>query len=168
MTEDEINIKVKEWLIANGYMYKGVCNPSPKLISKRQKAIHKTTQSGGSTNNNHLDGIILKNIGYGQVCVPDGTRSVLIDHTGHKDHPTIDLIWIEAKGSDVGMSKLLEGFSRMAYAVYHGGGRGLLACPTAEFELLFSQKLFLRAIGVASERSLGLFDGEAGRTEWIC
>lgn len=142
MTENEINLKVKEWLISNGFAYKGVLNAKPKKEAYEN--------------------------GYGQVCVPDGNRCVLIDHTGHKDYPVVDLIWIEAKGSGVGMSTLLEGFSRMAYAVYHGGGRGLLACPTAEFELLFAQRLFLKAIGVASERSLGLFDGETDKVEWLC
>jgi len=142
MTENEIDHKVKEWLLSNGYKYKGILNTRPK-----EKA-----------NPN----------GYGQIPAPDSTRNVLIDHQGIKDYPTVDLIWIESKGSGVGMSTLLEGFSRMAYAVYHGGGRGLLACPTAEFELLLSQRHFLKAIGVASERSLGLFDGESDRVEWLC
>lgn len=141
MTENEINEKVREWLTKQGFIYKGVLNTKPKEDADSN--------------------------GYSQIAVPDGTRNVLIDHTGHKDHPTIDLIWIEAKGSGVGMSALLEGFSRMAYAVYHGAGKGLLACPAAEFEMMFAQRDFLRAIGIASERSLGLLDGETGRVEWL-
>jgi len=140
MTENEINEKVREWLTQRGYSYKGVLNTKPK--------------EGANSN------------GYGQVVVPDGTRNVLIDHTGHRDRP-VDLIWIEAKGSGVGLSMLLQGFSRVGYAVYHGGGKGLLACPTAEFEMMFAQREFLKAIGIASERSLGLLDGETGRVEWL-
>jgi len=140
MTENEINEKVKEWLTSQGYVYKGVLNAKPK--------------EGANPN------------GYGQVAVPDGTRDVLIDHTGHKDRP-VDLIWIEAKGSGIGLSMLLQGFARVGYAVYHGGGRGLLACPATEFDTMFAQRDFLKAIGVASERSLGLLDGESGRVEWL-
>lgn len=140
MTENEINEKVLCWLLANQYKYKGVLNNRPK--------------EGANPN------------GYGQIAIPDGTRNVLIDHQGVKDRP-VDLIWIEAKGSGVGLSMLLQGFSRVGYAVYHGGGKGLLACPTAEFELMFAQKGFLKTIGIASERSLGLLDGETGRVEWL-
>ena len=140
MTENEINEKVKEWLTRNGYSYKGVLNSAPD-------------KKADST-------------GYGQVPVPDGTRSVLLDHQGVNDREH-SLIWIEAKGSKVGMSMLLQGFARVSYACYHGAGRGLLACPTTEFEMMFAQKNFLRAIGVASERSLGLLDGESGKVEWL-
>ena len=145
MTENEINTKTKEWLETKGYKYKGVLNSRPK----------------GELNA----------VGYGQIPVPDGAdeaRRVLIDHQGIKNHPHIDLIWVEAKGSGVGMSKLLEGFSRMAYAVYHGGGKGLLACPTDEFNMMSAQRDFLRAIGIASERSLGLLDAGSSRVEWLC
>ena len=141
MTENEINERVRDWLTGQGFVYKGVLNMKPK----------------DSANSN----------GYGQVAVPDGTRNVLIDHTGHKDHPIIDLIWIEAKGSGVGMSMLLQGFSRVGYAVYHGGGKGLLACPTTEFEMMLDRGDFLRAIGIASERSLGLLDAEKKEVYWL-
>jgi len=141
MTENDINECVRRWLTQNGYTYKGVLNARPKDKADAN--------------------------GYGQVPVPDGTRCVLIDHTGHKDHPIVDLVWVEAKGSGVGMSMLLQGFARVAYAVYHGGGRGLLACPATEFGMMTAQGDFLRAIGIASERSLGLLDGETGQVEWL-
>jgi hypothetical protein len=140
MTENEINERVKQWLLLSGYSYKGVLNIKPKRHANQN--------------------------GYGQIPCPDGTRQVLIDHQGVKDRP-IDLIWIEAKGSGVGMSMLLQGFSRVGYAVYHGGGKGLLACPTAEFEMMFTQRDFLKAIGLACDRTLGLLDGETYDVCWL-
>ena len=142
---ESLNIKVREWLLDQGYSYKGVLNARPKKSTKPS--------------------------GFGQVPVPDrlkdnGSTAVLIDHQGIKNRP-VDLIWIEAKGSGVGMSQLLEGFSRMAYAVYHGGGRGLLAIPTVEFEMMFTQRTFLGAIVISAERPLGLLDAENRRVEWL-
>lgn len=143
MTENEINERVKDWLVGQGFTYKGVLNGKPKEDARPD--------------------------GYGQVSVPDGNaRSVLIDHTGHKDYPVVDLVWVEAKGSGVGLSMLLQGFVRVAYACYYGAGRGLLACPAVEFGMMFAQKDFLRAIGIASERSLGLMDAEKEEIRWLC
>lgn len=140
MTEDEVNISCKHWIESQKFKYKGVLNTKPKTEYEPN--------------------------GYGQVPVPDGNRQVLLDHQGIKDSP-IDLIWIEAKGSDVGMSQLLEGFTRMAYAVYHGGGKGLLAVPSNEFNQMKEQVGFLKAIGVASERQLGLLDAETMVVHWL-
>lgn len=108
----------------------------------------------------HYKGIL--NRGKGQVPVPDGTRSVLIDHQGTKDNP-IDLIWVEAKGSGCNLSELLEGFIRVAYAVWHGAGRGLLAAPAKEVAILRKQKDFLASIS----SGLGLLDVESGDALWI-
>lgn len=153
MTENEINLSVKSWLLSNGFKYKGVLNT-------------KNNTGTNPVSTQPIEGVVPKDVGFGQVPVPDGTRNVLIDHTGHKDRP-VDLIWVEAKGSGVGLSALLQGFARVAYACYHGSGRGLLACPTTEFEMMFAQKDFLRAIGIASERSLGLLDAERGEVYWL-
>jgi hypothetical protein len=133
MLEDEVNLVCKKWLEANNYKYKGILNTRPN--------------SKANVN------------GYGQVPIPDGYKQVLIDHCGINDKER-NLIWIEAKGSDVGMSQLLEGFIRMAYACYHGGGKGLLAIPHEEFNQMKEQEGFLKAIAIASEKQLGLFDTE--------
>lgn len=103
------------------------------------------------------------NVGLGQVPVPDGTRQVLLDHQGVKDNP-IDLVWIEAKGSGVNLSQLLEGFIRVVYGVFHGGGNGYLAIPHAEYEKLLEQKDFLKAIAesVNGKGTMGLLDAEKG------
>lgn len=124
MTEDEVNIRCKEWLLAKGFTYKGILNK-----------------------------------GRGQVPVPDGNRQVLLDHQGIKDKP-IDLVWIEAKGSGVNFSELLEGFTRTVYAIFHGGGIGYLATPHKEFSKLLEQKEFLKAVAhsVNGKGTMGLLD----------
>lgn len=101
------------------------------------------------------------NKGLGQVPVPDGTRNVLIDHQGFRDDLP-DLVWVEAKGSDLNLSQLLEGFIRVTYAVFEGGGRGYLATPHKEFELLVERRDFLKAIAysVNGRGQMGLLDVE--------
>lgn len=128
MTEDEVNLKVKEWLENHSYHYKGILNK-----------------------------------GLGQVPVPNGTRNVLIDHQGFRDD-IADLIWVEAKGSDLNLSALLQGFIRLNYAVYQGGGTGYLAIPHREFKLLLEQKDFLQAVAesVNGKGQIGLLDIERG------
>ena len=129
MTEDEVNIKVKDWLVNQGYHYKGVLN-----------------------------------VGKGQISVPDGSRQVLIDHQGIKDNP-IDLIWIEAKG-EAGMSTLLQGFIRVQYAVYHGGGTGFLAVPHTQYKQMLEQKEFLNSVSEAvnGRGQVGLLNVEKNMT----
>lgn len=126
MSENEVNLKVKEWLEKQGYHYKGILNK-----------------------------------GKGQVAIPDGNRQVLLDHQGIKDSP-IDLVWVEAKGSGVNFSGLLEGFIRTVYAIYHGGGDGFLATPHAEYQKLLEQKDFLEAVALAvnGKGTMGLLDVE--------
>jgi len=106
------------------------------------------------------------NTGLGQVPVPDGIRQVLIDHQGHKDRP-VDLCWVEAKGSGVGFSMLFQGLIRVIYAVYHGGGKGLLAIPEEEYELLLKQRQFLEAVVRSSERVMGLLNADSGEIIWF-
>lgn len=163
MTEDEVNIHCREWLISKGYKYKGILN---------EKALYHNTQKGRlidntkgqltepnviHTNYNNKDN------GFGQVPVPDGTRSVLIDHQGFRDDIP-DLVWIEAKGSGLNLSALLEGFIRVNYAVYEGGGRGYLATPHKEFELLLERREFLEAVSRSTNGKgiMGLLDAEGG------
>lgn len=130
MTEDEVNIRCREWLQNRSFKYKGILN-----------------------------------VGLGQVPVPDGGegRSVLLDHQGFSDR-TKELVWIEAKGSDVNFSQLLEGFIRVGYGVFHGGGKGYLAIPHNEYEKLLEQKDFLEAVAesVNGKGTMGLLDAERG------
>lgn len=142
MTEEEVNILVKVWLLSQGYSYKGILNARPK------------------------NGI--NSIGWGQVPIPDGSNppSVLIDHQGIKDR-NHEIIWIEAKGGSCGMSDLLQGFIRMAYACYWGGGSGLLAIPTEQSQRMLEQSDFLRKVSKSSERRLGILDAEKNEVYWL-
>jgi len=144
MKEDEVNLKCREWLEKQGYDYKGILNARPK--------------------ENCSDN------GYGQVPAPDGSRDglgqVLIDHQGKKDRPA-DLIWIEAKGSGVNFSTLLEGYIRVVYACYWGGGKGLLAVPNKEYERAIEQKAFLAQVAQAAERQMGVLNAEDIEVTWF-
>ena len=133
MTENEVNTKVKDWILASGYThYKGILNE-----------------------------------GKGQVPIPTvGGREVLIDHQGFNDF-TKDLIWIEAKGENDNLSELLEGFIRLVAACYYGGGKGVLAIPSREYEKLMQHKTFLRQIARAAERQLGVLNVETGEIGWL-
>jgi len=140
MTEDEVNIRCREWLEGQGYKYKGILNARPVDVAN--------------------------DTGYGQVPVPDGFSQVLIDHQGHNDR-TKDLIWIESKGSGVNFSELLEGFIRTVYACYWGGGRGLVAVPDMEYDRLIEQREFLSQVAKACGREVGILNIERLKTEWL-
>jgi len=133
MTEQEVNEKVKEWLLANGFRYKGVLRD-------------------------------------GDVPAPDGYRRVRIDHQGYDD-ANLRLIWVEAKGSNTPLSELLEGFIRLAYAMWHGGGNGLLAVPSEEAQILLDETVRSFLSGIASALSLkgniGIWDVEKGEIVWL-
>ena len=111
----------------------------------------------------HYKGILNK--GLGQVPVPDGTRSVLLDHQGVNDCIP-DLIWVEAKGSNCNLSELFEGFIRLTYGVFMGGGRGFLAIPHREFEMLLERREFLEAVSGSTngKGTMGLLDVETLRS----
>lgn len=128
MTENDVNIAVRDWLLQKGFNYKGILNA-----------------------------------GKGQVAVPDGYKQVLIDHMGVNDKEQYH-IWVEAKGSDVGLSRLLEGFLRVQYAVWYGAGKGYLAVPHKEYGILLEQKEFLEAVSnaVNGKGLMGLLDIEKG------
>lgn len=104
------------------------------------------------------------NVGFGQVPVPDGNRQVLLDHQGFSV-TTQELIWIEAKGSGVNFSELLEGFIRTCYGVYHGGGIGYLAVPKNEYDKLLGQTTFLESAAhvINGRGTMGLLDIEGKR-----
>lgn len=139
MKEDEVNLKCREWLEKQGYDYKGILNAKPKGIKEN---------------------------GWGQVPIPDGIGQVLIDHQGKKDRQ-VDLIWIEAKGSGVNFSTLLEGYIRVVYACYWGGGRGLLAVPNKEFDRVMEQKVFLVNVSRAAEQNMGVLNAEKNKVVWF-
>ncbi len=107
----------------------------------------------------------------GDVPAPDGYRRVRIDHQGYRDKPPVDLLWIEAKGSGTPLSELLEGFIRLAYAAWHGGGNALLAVPSEEAEILLDETVrpFLEEVSKAltTRGKLGIMDVEKGKIVWL-
>lgn len=138
MKEEEVNKAVKKWLEKNGYTYKGVAKEKGKY-------------------------------GSGDVPVPNGKRDVLIDNQGTRlvdeegnivsflderyyktdkktDKLHFEVIWIEGKGDDVGFSEILEGFIRVVYAVFYGGGIGLLATGRERFEKIMEEKSFFESV----------------------
>lgn len=134
MTEQEVNEKVREWLLANGFRYKGVLSS-------------------------------------GDVPAPDGYRRVRIDHQGYRDSFPPEVLWVEAKGSGTSLSELLEGFIRLAYAMWHGGGNGLLAVPSEEAEILLDETVrpFLSEIAstLSLKGNIGIWDVESGEIVWL-
>lgn len=164
MTEDEVNLKVREWLENHSFHYKGILNTrdgnSNQRKSERYKPSQYITRYGTATNQAYNS----KETGYGQVPVPlpDGSRSILIDHQGISDKYPPKLVWVEAKGSDNNLSELLEGFIRLCAAIYWGGGNGYLAVPNAEYEKLIEQREFLEAVAhsVNGRGQMGLLDVE--------
>lgn len=73
-------------------------------------------------------------------------------------------IWIEGKG-DVGMSALIQGLGRLAFAVYYGGGKGLLAIDQKRTERLLNYGEFLRWFGEGVK--IGIFNVEDDEIIWL-
>lgn len=94
----------------------------------------------------------------GDVQVPSGDREVLIDHMLER---VPDRIWVEAKG-DGGLSDALEGMARLAFAVYYGGGRGELACPSELSEQINKHDGFLKWFG--ENLNIKIWDVETDKT----
>lgn len=72
-----------------------------------------------------------------------------------------DRLWIENKGS-CGLSKLLEGFTRVCYAVFYGGGDGLLVLPHDMIRIVKENDAFFRqeALVVNGKGRSGVLDIE--------
>lgn len=135
MREEEVHLLSKKWLEDNGYGYKGVCNEGTGLG--------------------------------GHVPVPTVTENekVLIDNQGEKrENGEWIRLWIEDKGSNANLSTLLEGFIRVVYAVYYGGGDGLLSIPHDRMRVIEeNQEFFYRFANAAVGKGrVGVLDIEKG------
>jgi len=73
-------------------------------------------------------------------------------------------IWVEGKG-DVGMSAMIQGLGRLAFAVYYGGGKGLLAIDHERTERLLQYKEFLEWFGEGVK--IGILDIEDNKITWL-
>ena len=120
--------------------------------------VNETVKSWLEAHNYHYKGICRN----GQVPVPIERVTILIDHQGEKLTPP-QRLWVEAKG-DVNMSELLEGFVRLCFAVFYGGGDGLLAVPQKQLWHLLEVQEFLGTMVMVfkSRGKIGLFNAEGG------
>jgi len=126
LIEPDVNQRVKEWAIQNGYIYKGVRSN-------------------------------------GEVPVPTTLgNDVKIDAQLEKS-PN-ERIWVEGKG-DVGMSALIQGLGRLCFAIFLGGGKGLLAIDRERTERLLQYKEFLEWFGGGIK--LGIFNVEDKEITWL-
>lgn len=76
-----------------------------------------------------------------EIAVGGTDREVIIDYWLFKE-PN-ENIWVECKG-DQGISDLLEGFIRLEFAVFYGGGKGILAIPNEAYQKLTKYAEFLK------------------------
>jgi len=76
-----------------------------------------------------------------EVAVGGTDREVIIDYWLFKE-PN-ENVWVECKGNQ-GISDLLEGFIRLEFAIFYGGGKGFLAVPNEAFCKLEKYKDFLK------------------------
>lgn len=151
MIEKEVHVLSKRWLESQGYQYKGVCNE-------------------GKTFENRYDGQVEK-VG-GHVPVPTVTENekVLIDNQGEKqENGKWIRVWIEDKGSNANLSTLLEGFIRVVYAVYHGGGDGLLSVPHDRMRIIEENMDFIKQVAevTVGKGRIGILDAEKNRQFFI-
>ena len=140
MNEDEVHSRSYQYLLKHGYNnYCGVC-----------------TKNG--------------EYGSGDVPVPtENKNKVQIDHKGEKRvNDKWIRCWIEDKGS-CNLSTVLEGFSRICYAVYYGGGNGLLSLPDDSFRIAEQNKDFLSLIAwvTFNKGSVGIINIETLKEIWF-
>ena len=133
MIEDEVHPLSKKFLESQGYTsYKGVCNKNGEY-------------------------------GSGDVPVPtECVEKVRIDHQGEKQTKDgYDRLWIEDKGS-TGLSTLLEGFTRLLYAIYNGSGDGLLGLPHDMIQVIKANEEFFKRLAVVAvgKGRVGILDVE--------
>ena len=141
MKEEQVHLLSKSFLLKKGYSYKGVCNEN---TTRENKYNGEDEPVGGDV----------------PVPVISDIAIVKIDHQGEKDG---DRLWIEDKGS-CNTSTILEGFNRVCFAVWYGGGDGLLSVPSDRIQLVNDIEDFLiRNAQVTNGKGrVGILDAETG------
>ena len=81
-----------------------------------------------------------------EVGVPGTNREVIMDYYAYREREgEPEILWVECKG-DCNLSYLLEGFVRLEFTLWLGGGIGILAIPhEAKQKLLKHEKFFEQA-----------------------
>lgn len=147
MKEEETYPLVKRYILNKKLEYMGICNKNKKITSK-------------------FNG---EQIPVGaEVPVPTIFKEkVYIDHRGHNNGYNL---WIECKGSNHGLSKILEGFIRVCYAVSNGAGDGLLCVPHDRIQMIQDNEQFFRdhaqKQSVSKNGRVGILDIQQGK-EWF-
>lgn len=121
--------------------------------------VNRKVLDWATRNGYEYKGVMLK----GEVPVPTALgNDVKIDAQIEK--APSERIWIEGKGN-VGMSAMIEGLGRIAFAVYYGGGKGMLAIDDTRTKRLKQYKAFLKWFGGGIK--LGIFNVENEKITWI-
>lgn len=92
----------------------------------------------------------LKKQGYkirAEVGVSGTNRDVILDFYGFQNTNPPSILWVECKG-DESLSQVLEGFIRTEFAIFYGGGQGILAVPERATKKLLKYKEFLKGSDV--------------------
>lgn len=84
-------------------------------------------------------------------------RELALDFHAYRDKEP-EILWVECKG-DVNLSELLEGFVRLEFCVYYGGGLGFLALPSDARRRLLKFNEFLKH----SMATIAILDVEEGK-----
>jgi hypothetical protein len=86
-------------------------------------------------------------------------RDVILDFYAYREKQgKPQILWVEAKG-DVPLSQLLEGFIRLEFGVFYGGGQGILAVSHKATQKLLEHKEFLKQ----AEDVIGILDVQNNR-----
>jgi len=121
---------------------------------------------------NSYKGVCMKKgeFGSGDVPVPTiNANTVQIDHQGEKrENNQWVRLWIEDKSS-CKLSHILEGFSRICFAIYYGGGDGLLSLPHDSFQIAMNNEEFfeLMAHVTVGKGRVGLLNIEKNKEVWF-
>jgi hypothetical protein len=143
MKEFETYPIVKQYIEGKGLTYKGICNAKKKRADK----FNGTIEPLGA-----------------EIPVPTGFKEkTYIDNMG-EDLEQAYRLWVECKGDDAKLSKIIEGFGRIVYAVFYGGGDGLLAVPHGRIKIINDNKEYFErfAHSVVGKGRVGILDVETG------
>lgn len=79
-----------------------------------------------------------------EIGVSGTERQVILDFYGYREQQSEpQIIWVECKG-DQNLSELLEGWVRLEFGVFYGGGKAILAVPKDAAERLLKHEEFLK------------------------
>jgi len=71
-------------------------------------------------------------------------RQVILDFYGYREEKgEPQIVWVECKG-DQNLSELLEGWIRLEFGLFYGGGKGIFAVPKHSAERLVKHEELLK------------------------